>query len=104
MFNDLMVKLNANNFISFAYADDLAIIGFNKCRLLQAIDIVENWAKDNKITINKMKSGVMIHQSRGKTCNSDKGEIRGYPYQKEYKYLGIIKDKNLTLQNQLKAT
>ena len=44
MFNDLMVELNRNNFTSLAYADDLAIIGFNKCRLKEAISIVELWA------------------------------------------------------------
>ena len=43
----------------------------------------------------------MIHSSRGKPCKKDTGEIRGYPYKDEYKYLGIIIDKNLTLKKQL---
>ena len=33
MFNDLMVELKDKNFISLAYADDLAIIGYNKGNL-----------------------------------------------------------------------
>ena len=40
----------------------------------------------------------MIHGWKGKTRNEDKGFIMGYPYKKEYKYLGIIIDKNLTLK------
>ena len=34
MFNDLMTELKRNKYISFAYADDLAVVGFLKCRLL----------------------------------------------------------------------
>ena len=79
-----------------AYADDLAIIGFNRSRLREAINIVEKWAKENRIVINKKKSGVMIHARKGRTCKKDIGEIQGYPYKKEYKYLGVIIDKNLT--------
>ena len=45
MFNDLMVKLKENKFISLAYADDLAVIGYEKDRLRQAIRLVEDWAQ-----------------------------------------------------------
>ena len=38
----------------------------------------------------------MIHQKQGRTSKKDEGFILGYPYKKEYKYLGIILDKNLT--------
>ena len=41
MFNDLMKELNEKGFIALAYADDLAIIGFNKSELRRAIDTVE---------------------------------------------------------------
>ena len=43
MFNDLMTKLKKNNINAFAYADDLAMIGISKIKLLEAIDIVEAW-------------------------------------------------------------
>ena len=98
MFNDLMLELNSKGFTALAYADDLAVIGFHKSELKRAIDIVEQWAEANKIVINKKKSGVMIHGFKGRTSRQDKGEIRGYPYKNEYKYLGIIIDKNLTLK------
>jgi hypothetical protein len=80
MFNDLMAKLRKERINAYAYADDLAMIGISKTNLLNTINIVEVWARDNKLTINKKKSGVMIHKYRGKAANSDKGLIRDYPY------------------------
>ena len=44
MFNDLMTKLKDEGFISLAYADDLAIVGYDKDRLRKAIRLVEDWA------------------------------------------------------------
>jgi hypothetical protein len=61
MFDDLMRKLKEEGFNAFAYADDLAVIGICKVKLLKAIDIIEAWADKNLLTINKKKSGVMIH-------------------------------------------
>ena len=68
MFNDLMTELNRKGFTALAYADDLAVIGFRKSELKRAIEIVEQWAKVNKIIINKKKSGVMIHGFKGRTA------------------------------------
>ena len=68
MFDDLMNELRVNNHNAFAYADDLVIIGICKANLLDAMNIVEAWAIKNKITINKKKSGIMIHKNRGKTA------------------------------------
>ena len=92
-----MVRLEKEGFIAFAYADDLVIIGFCKMRLLEAIEEVELWAMLNILTINKLKSGIIIHKFLGKACNTDKGFMRGYPYKNEYKYLGVTIDRNLTL-------
>ena len=64
-----MKELNEKGFIALAYADDLAIIGFNKSELKRAIDTVEMWAANNRIIINKKKSGVMIHGFKGRTSN-----------------------------------
>ena len=61
-----MVRLRKNGLQAFAYADDLAIIGISTANLLNAINIVEEWARDNKLTINKKKSGVMIHKYGGR--------------------------------------
>jgi hypothetical protein len=66
MFNDLMKKLREKGFMAFAYADDLAIIGICKVKLMEAMDIVEEWVEMNKLTINKKKSGIMIHDYQKK--------------------------------------
>ena len=68
MFNDFIEKLRERNINAFAYADDLAMVGRCKTNLIEAIDIVEEWAERNNITINKKKSGVMIHKLRGKAA------------------------------------
>ena len=80
MFNDLMARLRKRKLGAFAYADDLAIIGLSKVRLVESINIVEEWARDNKLIINKKKSGVMIHKYRGRPANDDTGFIKGFPY------------------------
>ena len=87
---------------AFAYADDLAVIGYNRCRLFKTIDIIEEWAKDNNIVINKKKSGVILHNRRGHTPKANKGRIRDYPIQRWYKYLGVIIDSNLNFGEHIK--
>ena len=42
MFEDLIKELGEKGYKVFAYADDLAIIGRNKVRLLEVIKIIEN--------------------------------------------------------------
>ena len=61
MFNDLLVKLKEEKHTPFAYADDLAVIGICKANLLDAINIIEEWSEENKMIINKKKSGILIH-------------------------------------------
>ena len=77
------------------------MIGLCKANLINAINIVEQWARDNKLTINKKKSGVMIHKYRGRAAKEDKGDIRGFPYKNEYTYLGMVIDRNLTMRQHL---
>ena len=62
-----MVNLNDQQFIALAYADDLAIVGNKKNRLLQAIEIVTAWSVNNNIAINKKKSGILIHDNAHKS-------------------------------------
>ena len=67
MFNDLMVKLNNQQFIALAYADDLAIVGNKNNRLLQAIYIIKVWSTNNNIQITKKKSGILLHNNSHKS-------------------------------------
>ena len=41
MFNDLLIELDKIKVVSFAYADDLAMVGICKTRLLEALKVVE---------------------------------------------------------------
>ena len=41
MFNDLLLELEKAGFEIFAYADDLAIVGFEDFRLRKCIEITE---------------------------------------------------------------
>ena len=41
MFNDLLNELNYRGLLTYAYADDLAIVGKNKRSLIEATKIVE---------------------------------------------------------------
>ena len=74
-----MVELKQWKKDAFAYADELAVIGFDRCRLFKSIEIVENWARNNNMVINKKKSGIILHRSRGPIPKSDRGHIRDYP-------------------------
>ena len=42
-----MVRLKERGLHALAYADDLAVIGICKVKLLEAIDIIEEWAEEN---------------------------------------------------------
>ena len=102
MFNDLICELTESGIDSYAYADDLAANGFTKEKLLKAIEIVERWAENNKMKINKKKSGVIFHMKKAKKNRSNiNSEVKGYPIKKEYKYLGITIDSCMNYEKHL---
>ena len=102
MFNDLIKELVKNGFDTFAFADDLAVNGFLDRSMKKAIKIIEKWTDDNKMKINRKKSGIIYHTKKNR--KSKDGENRtymGFPIRTEYKYLGIMIDKNLSFQKHL---
>ena len=64
MFNDLLEELTKKGYKVYAYADDLAIIGQNKFKLKDAINIVEAWTYKNKMKVNKKKSGIIFYKRK----------------------------------------
>jgi hypothetical protein len=87
----------ANN-AAFHYADDLVILGDDD-ELLRAIGILERWATENNMIINKAKSGILpITGSRF----SREREVSNYPVVQEYKYLGLMLNGRLDLQEHCK--
>ena len=95
MFNDLLNELEESGLEVFAYADDLAIVGQRYRKLKDAIRIVENWAHVNIMTINKKKSGIIIHRTNGKRKKKRK-KYKDFPIVDEYKYLGVYIDSKLS--------
>ena len=61
MFNDLIQELEEEGTDPFAYADDLAINGFKFTKMKKAINQIEKWVTENKMKINKKKSGIIFH-------------------------------------------
>ena len=102
MFNDLIKELVDNGFDTFAFADDLAVNAFLDKRLKKAIKIIEKWTEENKMTINRKKSGIIYHTKKNrKSKDSENRTYMGFPVRTEYKYLGIMIDKNLSFQKHL---
>jgi len=90
--DDLLDDLNLICFCILAYADDTVFMCESKEHLLKAIEILEKWCVDNRIGVNKKKSGIIIINDDG----SDSNNIRGYPVVLEYKYLGVLIDTKLS--------
>ena len=79
MFNNLLLRLEKEGFEIFAYADDLAIVGFGDDRLMRCIEITELWADENNMKINRKKSGVIFHKMRGRKDIPEDETKFGYP-------------------------
>ena len=53
--NDLMKVIDENEFGVLAYVYDIAVISKNKDELLKIMYIIDKWAKNNDVLINKKK-------------------------------------------------
>ena len=69
-----------------AFADDTGYI----CKYLKelniTIDCLERWSEENRIPINRKKSGILIINHNG----IDGNVIIGFPVVTEYNYLGVL--------------
>ena len=95
--NDLINELDKNSFDVLAYADDLCILCEGRNQLNNVINIIDKWSELNDIKINKNKSGIMILKNDIKEGDN----IKGYPIIKEYKYLGILINDKMNIQNHI---
>ena len=94
--NDLIKDLNDIAFEILAYADDLCVLCQDKNELIRVIIKIDLWSRDNGINVNRNKSGIFV--VKGKEQNDN---IEGYPIIKEYKYLGILINDKLNIQNHI---
>jgi hypothetical protein len=46
------------------FADDIAILADSRTALGKAINIIGNWCKKNKMTLNKNKSSIVFIKSK----------------------------------------
>ena len=84
-----------------AYADDICIVCHSIPHLKRTISIIEEWSRDNGLTLNKKKSGILqIVNSRQKVTISMK-EIMGIPIVPSYKYLGINLNNKIQIEHHM---
>ena len=65
-FDGLILELKKHGLTCLAYADDLAVVSKGRHKLKKAIEICMKWTQENKMIINKKKSGILIHEFRKK--------------------------------------
>ena len=61
-FDDIFEELEKIGVDCFGYCDELAITGETWEQLKKAIKICEEWTTRNKMKINKLKSGIILHK------------------------------------------
>ena len=79
-----------------SWADDLVLISESKEGLQQHLNVLEKYCKDWKLSVNTVKTQVVIFNKNGKLIKKEKIFYRqqGIDSVKGYKYLGIWLDCN----------
>lgn len=74
---------------SLMFADDLAILVKGRAQLRVCMKMIQDWAEENKIRINKAKSAIMRLKVDNRTPEPVETDIEGIKFVREYKYLGV---------------
>jgi hypothetical protein len=90
--DDLLDMTDAVCHTSLAFADDTGFVCNDIKELIQTIRTIDKWSIDNKIKINRKKSGIIIINGD----STDPDSIEGHTVVGEYKYLGILVDTKLS--------
>lgn len=107
--NDLITKLNANQFYTIGYADDLAILISGKvtgtiCNLTQqALRIVERWCREFDLSVNPTKTELVMFTQKRTLGPYRLPKLFDTELQlaDEVKYLGVILDSKLNWSSHL---
>ena len=89
--DDLLESLSTICHTCLGFADDTAYICRDLSELHKTIEIIEKWTIENKIPINRKKSGILIINDDGVDSNL----IKDIPVVTEYNYLGVLIDNKL---------
>ena len=102
--NSLLKKYKENMLSSsklLAYADDILIVSYSISEIKDLIRITKVWCAENKMTLNNQKSGILIFRDKLKISQENK-EILGIPIVTQYKYLGVLLNNSLNLDDHFK--
>ena len=105
LYHTLEKEADVNYKDLMGYADDLLVICTSLYQLRKAIKSIQSWSLTNNLLLNSKKSGIIefVPRSRSYPSSLKTGSFyEGIPIVEEYKYLGLIVDKKLTCQPQLK--
>jgi len=86
----------------FGYADDVMIICDSLDQLKGCIEFLEKWALENNLPINHSKSGIVHFQSRRGPNLTSLKMVGKYEVMEEYRYLGCVLNRRLSLKPQQK--
>ena len=67
-----------------------------KNELIRVIKRIDLWSRENGINVNRKKSGIFVVKGE-----EQKDNVEGYPILNEYKYLVILMNKKLNIQNHI---
>ena len=86
------------------FADDIAILADSRTALSKGINLIENWCKQNLMSLNKNKSQIIFVKSKPRSKKQKSGipkKIQEIKVCEEAKYLGIIIDEKMNFQAQI---
>lgn len=88
-FDDALKEIAKVTYETLAYADDLAFTTRNRLGMIMAMNVLEKWCQNKRMTINKDKSTILVFRKDRRTQSSKDSEIKGVPAKIHYKYLGV---------------
>ena len=92
-FENILQKLKDETGVEiYAFADDLLFTSYNIEDIKKAINLLEEWCKEEKMIINKSKnkSGILVIQKWNKKNRIKEKSILDIHVDDNYKYLGCI--------------
>ncbi|XP_071577346.1 uncharacterized protein [Temnothorax nylanderi] len=102
--NDLLMKLQKKGFLTYGYADDIAIVitgpflNILRDRINDALKIVQKWCEAKGLMVNPSKTSIMVFTRKYKPEPIEPFKLWGkvIPFTTSVKYLGLFIDTKLS--------